>query len=109
MIITTKQMEAIDEIILDQYIRNSVNKLRLEFPEDLVTYGNVRTWILHARAYGIIHNMDVDRYLILCCRIPEMRNEEKPFQLEYYLTHPDISEGKKLDLVTDAVIAEESS
>ena len=98
-VVKDSQKKKLDDIYLDSYIKSFILKYDKEENKHLVTYDNVRNWVVDAKKYSIIIAKDVDYFINMCVDNEEFRQIPRIKWIEYYLTHPDMKPMEKLGTI----------
>jgi Rad3-related DNA helicase len=102
MIIRNETLKIFDSRALDQFLEKEIKYFRALFGEylkqsDEELKASFRTWIEHAKEYGIVNEVQVERYLRLCLLEDIMHEEPKQDDINNILAWPGDSESVKLD------------
>lgn len=104
MIVNTSQLKKLDEIAKNNFVKSLQFKYRNLADESIINLSNLNSWVIEARKYGIINEIEVENFIELKIIINKLNYDPFDNMILYYLTHPNLSNLEKMDIIKTNIL-----
>jgi hypothetical protein len=99
LLIAKKQIEQLDEVYFDSFLKKLLNKYRNDETDDFISEEDLLDWIDEAFQFNIKNEMEVEKYIDLKVNHKIMRQEPLVNWILYYLTHTGMTNIEKIEAI----------